>query len=369
MTADAVVVGGGIVGCACAYFLSRDLKRVVLVEPGPVGGGTTAAGMGHVVVMDDSPAQFALTQYSQTLWDSLAAELPKSAERDLAGTLWVAVDDEEMDHVHKKAALYSGHGVAVEAIGGSEVARLEPSLKPGLAGALRVPGDSIVFPMPAAGWMFERAADRGAKRSFNRAISMVSGKVALSDGGTLESPLIVNATGDHAPALTPGLQIEPRKGHLAITDRYPGYVGHQLVELGYLKSAHTMESESVAFNVQPRATGQLLIGSSRQFVGWNPEIEPRILSKMLSRAIQFMPELGRLHVTRTWTGFRAATPDKLPLIGPWNPQPGVWIAAGHEGLGITTSMATGKILADLALGRMPDIDPTPYDPNRRIDAH
>ena len=369
MTADAVVVGGGIVGCACAYYLSLELERVLLVEPGPIGGGTTATGMGHVVVMDDSPAQFALTHYSQSLWDGLAGEMPRSAERELAGTLWVAVDDEEMAHVHQKAAVYSSNGVEVEVIDGAEVARLEPSLKPGLAGALRVPGDSIVFPMPAAGWMWDRAKEKGAGRRVGRAMSISPGAVRLDNGETLESPLIVNATGDHAPELTPGLPIEPRKGHLAITDRYPGYVGHQLVELGYLKSAHTMETESVAFNVQPRATGQLLIGSSRQFVGWQPGVEPRVLSKMLARAMQFMPGLGRLHVTRTWTGFRAATPDKLPLIGPWGPQPGVWIAAGHEGLGITTSTGTGQILADIVLGRTPAIDPAPYDPNRRINAH
>lgn len=369
MIADAVVIGGGIVGCACAYYLSQDLRHVVLIEPGPLGGGTTATGMGHVVVMDDSSAQFALTQYSQSLWDGFAEGLPKTAERDAAGTLWVAADDNEMAHVHQKAALYASHGVPVEAIDGGEVARLEPSLRPGLAGALRVPGDSVIFPMPAAGWLWERAQERGAGRRVGRAMSLVSGEVRLEDGETIESPVIVNATGDHAPKLTPGLPIEPRKGHLAITDRYPGFVRHQLVELGYLKSAHTMESESVAFNVQPRATGQLLIGSSRQFVGWQPEVEPRVLSKMLARAVQFMPGLGDLHVTRTWTGFRAATPDKLPLIGPWSPQPGIWIAAGHEGLGITTSPATGKILADLALGRTPAIDPAPYDPNRRINAH
>jgi glycine/D-amino acid oxidase-like deaminating enzyme len=166
----------------------------------------------------------------------------------------------------------------------------------------------------------------------------------------------VNAAGARAAQLTPGLPIVPRKGHLAITDRAPGFVRHQLVELGYLTSAHQMTSESVAFNVQPRTTGQVLIGSSRELVGWDDSTNRRLLRQMLERAVNFMPALSRLSVIRTWTGFRPATPDKLPLIGRWDPVDGLWIAAGHEGLGITTSVGTARILCDLVLGR-----PTPFD--------
>ncbi|HXF25112.1 MAG TPA: FAD-binding oxidoreductase, partial [Gemmatimonadaceae bacterium] len=158
--------------------------------------------------------------------------------------------------------------------------------------------------------------------------------------------------------------IVPRKGHLVITDRYPGFCRHQLVELGYLTSAHTMTTESVAFNVQPRATGQMLIGSSRELVGWDGSINRSIVRRMLDRALDFMPGLALASAIRTWTGFRPATPDKLPLIGSWDEMPGLWIAAGHEGLGITTSVGTGQLLADLITGRAPAIDPAPFAPSR-----
>jgi glycine/D-amino acid oxidase-like deaminating enzyme len=125
-----------------------------------------------------------------------------------------------------------------------------------------------------------------------------------------------------------------------------------------------MTSESVAFNVQPRRTGQLLIGSSRELAGWDPEINRGVLGAMLRRAIAFLPELARLSVIRVWTGFRPATADKLPCIGPWDEVPGVWIAAGHEGLGITTSLGTAALLAELILGRTPPIDPAPFRPGR-----
>ena len=156
--------------------------------------------------------------------------------------------------------------------------------------------------------------------------------------------------------------MKPRKGHLVITDRYPGFVRHQLVELGYLKSAHSHATESVAFNVQPRRTGQVLIGSSREYEQTGSEINDSLLRRMLERAARFMPGLGGLNILRIWTGFRAATPDKLPLIGLL--RPGVYLATGHEGLGITTSLGTARILADQILRRQPAIPVAPYLPGR-----
>ena len=112
-----------------------------------------------------------------------------------------------------------------------------------------------------------------------------------------------------------------------------------------------MTAASVAFNVQPRATQQVLVGSSRELVGWDASLNRDVLARMLARAIEYMPALARLSAIRAWTGMRPATPDKLPLIGAWEPTPGLWIAAGHEGLGITTSLGTARLLADLVAGR------------------
>ena len=125
-----------------------------------------------------------------------------------------------------------------------------------------------------------------------------------------------------------------------------------------------MTGESVAFNLQPRRTGQLLVGSSRELAGWDGEINRTVLRAMLRRAVEFLPGLARLSVIRVWTGFRPATPDKLPLIGRWEEVPGLWIAAGHEGLGIATSLGTGALLADLVLGRPPAIEASAFDPGR-----
>jgi glycine/D-amino acid oxidase-like deaminating enzyme len=188
--------------------------------------------------------------------------------------------------------------------------------------------------------------------------------VRLADGTRLAAGVTVCATGTWAATLFPGIAVRPRKGHLAITDRYPGFVHHPLVELGYLKSAHGHSNESVAFNVQPRATGQVLIGSCRQYGQTHAAVDDAILRRMLQRAMEYMPGLAELSVIRTWTGFRAATEDKLPLVGPIPDRPNLYLATGHEGLGITTSLATGQMLADLIAGREPAIDITPYLPSR-----
>jgi glycine/D-amino acid oxidase-like deaminating enzyme len=158
--------------------------------------------------------------------------------------------------------------------------------------------------------------------------------------------------------------VRKRKGHLVITDRHPGFIHHQIVELGYLKSAHGASKDSVAFNIQPRKTGQVLIGSSRQFDAEETAVDQSILDRMLNRALEYMPGLGELSSTRVWTGHRAATPDKLPLIGPSVENDRIWMATGHEGLGITTSLATGRLLADLLLDRPTQIPAAPYAPAR-----
>lgn len=363
---DALVVGAGIVGAACALELSSAGLQVAVVERDSVGSGATAAGMGHVVVMDDSEAQFALTSYSQSLWNALSPELPLSVEYQRTGTIWVAADEEEMAEVERKFEYYTARGIPVEILDSQGVAEAEPNLRLPLAGGLRVLSDAVLYPPCAAGYLLEMAKIQkpGVALILGRsAIQIGEGRVVLDDGTTLLSPLIVNATGSFAPELTPGVAVKKRKGHLIITDRYPGFVRHQLVELGYLKSAHSSTTDSVAFNVQPRSTGQLLIGSSRQFDAEDSGVDREIVTAMVERAALYLPGIARLSALRVWSGFRAATPDKLPLIGPTE-DPSIFLATGHEGLGITTSLATARLLVDQLLQRTSEIPVEPYLPSR-----
>jgi glycine/D-amino acid oxidase-like deaminating enzyme len=361
---DAIILGAGIVGAACAMELAQAGMRVTVVEPGVIGGGATAAGMGHVVVMDDSPAQLALTQYSQQLWHALAPQLPPAAEYETTGTIWVAADSLEMQEVARKQALYAAHGLPVRILDASDLLREEPNLRPGLAGGLLASSDSVLYPPVAADYLLQQALHSGAVLIPHAATHAAEGKVRLASGEILDTPRIINALGAGAASITPGLPIRPRKGHLVITDRAPAFVRHQLVELGYVRSAGSGTADSVAFNVQPRKTGQILIGSSRQYNAQSSSIDREILQRMMQQTRAYMPAIDHLSVLRTWTGFRAATPDKLPLIGPHPADSTLYLATGHEGLGITTALATGKLLRNILTGTPPEIPIAPYLPAR-----
>lgn len=363
---DIIIVGAGIVGAACALECARGGLRTLVLERGCIGGGTTAAGMGHVVVMDDSEEQFALTNYSRQLWQELRSELPREVEFDSCGTLWVAADAEEMVEVYRKQKFYEQRGVRVEVLDSAGVAKAEPNLRSGMAGGLKVVDDAVIYPPCAAQFLLARAKEVGAELRTGVTVKSLlpEGGVLLADGTKISATRSVSATGPWSPELTPGLPVRKRKGHLVITDRAPGFVRHQIVELGYLKSAHSLGKDSVAFNIQPRITGQMLIGSSRQFDAEDSAVDQAILNRMLQRALEYLPKLGELSAIRTWTGHRAATPDKLPIIGPSVVSDKIWLATGHEGLGITTSLGTGRLLADLLLGRSTAIPATPFAPAR-----
>jgi glycine/D-amino acid oxidase-like deaminating enzyme len=365
---DAIVVGAGIVGAACAAALADDGMRVLVLDSGAPALGTTAAGMGHLVIMDDSPEQLALTRYSARLWAEEPEELRVASELEWCGTVWVAEDDAQLDAARAKQRLYRAHGIETELLDEPSLVEAEPNLRRGLAGALLVPSDGVIYPPAAALALLAAARGLGTEvRERSQVHEILAGGVRCGTE-TIEADVVVNAAGAAAALLTPGLPVVPRKGHLVITERHPGFCRRQIVELGYLTSAHVMSGESVAFNVQPRGTGQVLVGSSRELVGWDAAINRRVVGRMVERACAFMPALSALTAVRTWTGFRPATPDKLPLIGQWPDTRGLWIAAGHEGLGITTSLGTAALLADLVAGRATAIDATPYRPDRAVTA-
>ena len=380
--ADVLIVGAGIVGAFCARALRQAGLDVLVVDARPPGGGATAACMGHVVVMDDSEAQFALCHRSRRLWDALADELPASAERDGCGTLWlaeagIAEGESQFDAVRAKHGFYRARGVRTEILDARQLAEAEPELRPDLAGALRVPDDSVVYPPAVAAWLL-----RDVPTVIGTAVRRVSCtndevNILLDDGRRLVADHVVVAAGvaslvlldDSMREALPDAAIRPRKGHLVITDRVadgaPGFCHHQLVELGYLASAHgDPTAPSVAFNLQPRKTGQMLVGSSRQLGTTDPAAEPDIVRQMLERASHFLPRLGRLQAIRTWAGFRPSTDDHLPYVGPIPGHPRVVLAAGHEGLGITTAPGTAELVAHHVAGAPTELEVRPYLPDR-----
>ena len=369
MTADALIVGAGIVGAACAAELAALGMQVEVLDAQGVGGGATAAGMGHIVVMNDSPAELALSLYSRDLWLQLAPQLRERDAFARCGTLWLAADEAEWQAARAMQAAYEARGVSAELLDASALRQCEPAVAASLVGGLRIAHDSIVYAPTAAEWLLTQspASATIGVRLGAPVVRVDPTGVTLANGERRGARHVIVANGLGARELLPTLPLQPKKGHLLITDRYPELIHHQLLELGYIKSAHHATGTSVAFNAQPRPTGQLLIGSSRQFDTTDPAVELPVLAHMLQRAARYLPMLPQLNGIRAWTGFRAASPDGLPLIGPAGDHaPGVWLAVGHEGLGVTTSLATAKLLAAQIVGQAAAIPVEPYLPGRFV---
>ncbi len=356
---DVMIIGGGIVGCACARECALAGMTVAVVEPSVSGEGATAAAMGHLVTLDDSPAQLALTAYALSVWRELLPQLPAEVEYERRGTVWIAADDEEFAELHAKQNRFAAAGVNIQLLDAQTLAIEEPNLRPGLAGGLLVAGDGVVHPSAASAFFLQEAVHAGAT-VFRGVRATHAGRklIHLSNGDVYGAGQIVVATGVDT-SLAPGMKLVRRKGHLVLTDRYPGFIRHQLVELGYLKSTHAVAVDSVAFNVQPRQGGQVLIGSSRQTGNEDPAVEESVLKRMLDRAYGYMPGLAQLATVRAWTGFRAATADKLPILGP-SEDASVFLAMGFEGLGITSAPGAARLIVDHLLGRRSAIDCSPY---------
>jgi glycine/D-amino acid oxidase-like deaminating enzyme len=368
---DVAVVGGGIVGCACAWAAAQAGLRVALFEAERLGAGATAAAMGHLVVIDDDPAELALARLSMAEW----ARWPGWAaiERQRAGTLWLAETPAQAAAAQAKLARLRGADWPADWLDAPALRAAEPRLAHDLLGALWVPRDEIAYgPGMALGLAQDVRAAGGRVHEMQRVLALSHEGLVLADGTRVAAGHVLLAGGCASAGLWRGprpLALRPRKGQLAITDRYPGWIRHALVELGYIDSAHGSAPESVAFNAQPRPTGQVLLGSSRRYGDASTALDAALLARMVRRAQRFLPAIGELQLLRAWTGFRPATPDGRPLIGRM-PGPGEghgarhWVATGHEGLGLTTAMGTARLWLDLLLGRPPAIDPAPFAPDR-----
>ncbi|TDB43306.1 NAD(P)/FAD-dependent oxidoreductase [Photorhabdus khanii] len=358
---DVIIVGAGIIGAACAYQLVQDGLSVAVIDDG--GKGATQAGMGHLVCMDDNPAELALSSYSLDIWRTFTPHMPENCAWRGCGTLWLADADDEMKLAEEKSARLATYGIENIPMTATQIHQMEPMVRAGIAGGLCVPGDGIIYAPNVVHW-FLAAGNEKIQFIKGQVHALEPQTVVLRDGTKYCAPRILLANGLWSTHLLPELPIAPKKGQLAITDRYPTCITHQLVELGYSASAHAPDGTSTAFNVQARPTGQLLIGSSRQFHNEKPTIDLALLRSMLQRALHFLPQLGQMNILRCWSGFRAATPDGLPLLGQHPDYDWLWLAVGHEGLGVTTAPGSARIISALMLNRKTEIDPSPYQPAR-----
>lgn len=359
--ADAIVIGAGIIGACCARKLAERGLQVRVMDAGL--HSATAAGMGHLLILDDNQAELQLSSYSLGQWRELGPRLPEHCAYRNNGTLWLAANAQELETAEAKCNDLRNAGIRCEMIPGHALQQCEPILREGLHGALRLPDDGILYAPNTARWLLEH---QRIEQQRARVMELDGNRVRLGDGQWFSADVVLLANGIQAVELCPELPISAKKGHLLITERCSRAVTHTITELSYLSSVHDSSGTSVACNIQPRPTGQLLIGTSRQLDNQTPEVDDWLLARMLGHAVSYAPALAQLNAIRSWTGFRAATPDGMPLIGAHPTQPGLWLAVGHEGLGVTAAPGTADLLTALLFNERPPIAAAPYSAQRYL---
>jgi D-hydroxyproline dehydrogenase subunit beta len=374
-SADVVVVGAGMVGACCARWLARAGLDVVVVDrAGPVAG-TTGAGEGNILVSDKDPGpELDLARRSAELWAELAAALPDDVEYERKGGLVVVGSEPALRDLHALAAAHAAADVRVEQLDPPALAEAEPLLAPELAGGVRWPDDAQVQPMLAAAACLADARRAGARACWPAEVQgpiLDGDRVAgvATTAGPVSAGAVVNAAGpwagELAERLGSRLAVAPRRGHVLVTEPLPPVVRHKVYEGDYMATVATGTPSLVGSPVvEGTAAGTVLIGSTRELVGWDRTTSTAALAELARRTLSLFPALAGVRVQRSYLGFRPASPDRMPLIG-WDPaRPGLLHATGHEGAGIGLAPATAEMVTALVTASHPPVDPTPFSPTR-----
>ncbi|MGW1885657.1 NAD(P)/FAD-dependent oxidoreductase [Streptomyces sp. NPDC001970] len=373
---DAVIIGAGVVGAACAYYASRAGLAVAVVDRGSVAGGTTGAGEGNLLVSDkEAGPELDLALLSTRLWRELADVLPPETEYEPKGGLVVAPDETALTALRDFAEGQRKAGVETEAITADRLHDLEPHLAHGLAGGYHYPQDAQVQPARAAARLLCAAQESGAGIRLGEQVTDV---LTRPDGtlhgirtprGELRAPAVVNATGtwggDLARLAGTHLPVLPRRGFVLVTEPLPRVVRHKVYAADYISDVASgsaaLQSSAV---VEGTPAGPVLIGATRERVGFDRSVSAEALRRLAGQAAALFPVLADVRVIRAYHGFRPYLPDHLPAIGPDPRVPGLFHACGHEGAGIGLAPATGLLIAAVLSGDQPALDLRPFRPDR-----
>jgi glycine/D-amino acid oxidase-like deaminating enzyme len=376
---DAVVVGAGVVGAAVALAAARRGLRVLVLDRGPVAGGTTGAGEGNLLVSDKAPGpELDLGLLSLRLWADVNEHVESVTgagfEFEPKGGLVVAADAAALPALHDLAGRQRTRGVAAIDVAADELSAHEPHLAADLAGGVLYPQDSQVQPMLAAARMLQAARRLGARTRTGEAVVGVlrSGDRVVgvrTPTGDVHAGAVVNAagtwSGEIAAMAGVELPILPRRGVVLVTQPLPPLIRHKVYAAEYVADVGSddagLESSAV---VEGTRAGTVLVGASRERVGFRRDMPLPVVRRLAAQAVRLFPVLADVSLLRSYAGFRPYCPDHLPVIGPDPRVPGLLHACGHEGAGVGLATGTAHLLAKVLAGDEPDLDLRPFRPER-----
>lgn len=363
---DIVIIGGGIIGAAIAYFCSKAGLDITVLEKGEIASGTSSRCDGNILAIDKDPGfDSQMSLESQKLVHQLSQELEIPFEYRNPGSILVCENDAEMEAAEKWVHQQKQAGLEFQMLDRSDLREESPYFADDLYGGLECKSDSTVNPYMLTYSLVHDAKKFGAKFHLHTAVTNLTKNKKKNHfklettNGTYTAKRVINACGVWAPTigemLDVSIPITPRKGQIIVASRQQPVGLRKVMEFGYLISKFggkrqvdpLTDKYGVALVFEPTEAQNFLIGSSRQFTGFNTKVNHEVTRQIAKRAIRFYPKMADMLVIRTYAGLRPWTEDHLPIVSEVPEVPGFFVAAGHEGDGISLAMITGKIMEEM----------------------
>lgn len=379
---DIVVIGGGIIGAAIAYYGAKAGLEITVLEKNELASGTSSRCDGNILAIDKDPGfDSQMSLKSQQLVHELNKELEVPFEYRNPGSILVCENDEEMEAASKWVQQQKDAGLDFQMLDREDLRNESNYFADDLFGGLECKTDSTVNPYMLTFSMFHGAKKLGTKvhkkTEVTNIIKNPFGQFAIeTTNGTYTANKVVNACGVWAPYIGEMLDVKipitPRKGQLIVASRQQPVGLRKVMEFGYLiskfggrRKVDTLtEKYGIALVFEPTESQNFLIGSSREFDGFGTAVNHEVTKYIARRAVRFYPKIADMTVIRTYAGLRPWTEDHLPIISHVEEVPGFYIAAGHEGDGISLAAVTGKLIEEMLLEKQTSIPVHPLRHDR-----
>lgn len=381
-SAEVVVVGGGVIGTAIAYFLAKEGVKVCLLERHDIGAGTSSAAAAAALLQTKtSPKKLALASRSLALLDDLYEQLDQCFEYDHSGSLLVASSETEMNMVKNMATTLQALGLDVQLVDRDEARSIMPVLGPTIIGASYSPRDAIINPLNLVAAYADAARRLGANIcTFTEVTGLETDGdrilSVLTDKGPVYTDTVVNAAGVWAPQLARmvgiDLPVAPLKGELLVTEPMPPMMRGTLISAKYLLSKAQLEKadggevpkRSVGITLAQVDRGNFIVGSTREQAGFDRRSTYAGISEQSHQLLELTPLLANVHIIRAYAGLRPITPDGLPIVGRVPKLPGFIVATGCAGDGLVLSAVMAEIISTIFNGTAAPDTLAPFSYNR-----
>lgn len=361
--AEVAIIGGGIVGCAVAYYVSKAGLDTILIEKNDIASGTSSRCDGNITIVDKDPGfDSQMSLKSQELTIDLNDELEIPFEYRELGSILVCDNDDEMEAAVEWVKTQNDAGLKFNVLDPQDIRDESPYFADDIPGGLECETDSLINPYLFSYSLIDKAKQYGLRTYTQREVTNITKDddfTIETTKGTFVAKKVVNAAGVWAPFIGEMLGIDipitPRKGHILVGSRQEPVMMRNVMEFGYLMNKFGREriadpittKYGVALVLEPTESQNFLIGSSRQFVGFDSKVDINVVHAVARRALRFFPKLDDFRLIRAYTGFRPFTEDHLPIVSHVDEVPGFYIAAGHEGDGISLATVTGKLIEEI----------------------